>query len=78
MMNYSNGDQVKRNYDLALVKFLEQCWQLEAVATPELDPVGLDGALSGSLIEIDETGQGHPALSRSTIAMWVPLIWLYL
>jgi hypothetical protein len=71
MMNYSNGDQVERNCDLVLVKFLEQCWQLE-------DAPSLDVMPSARLIEIDETGQGHPALSRSTIAMWVPLLWLYL
>lgn len=74
MMNHSNGDQAERNCDLALVRFLEQCWQLEAVkASPSLE-----ATQSNSLIEIDETGQGCPALSRSTIAMWVPLIWLYL
>lgn len=71
MMNHSNGDQVERNCDLVLVNFLEQCWQLE-------DAPSLNDMPSGRLIEIDETGQGRPALSRSTVAMWVPLIWLYL
>ena len=76
MMNQSNGDQIERNYHLVAIRFLEQCWQLEAVEAlgeavelPDLSP---------SLIEIDETGQGYPALSRSAVAMWVPLIWLYL
>lgn len=76
MMNHSNGDQIERNYDVAVVRFLEQCWQLEA-AEAEAE-AALDLNPAGSLIEIDETGRGYPALSRSAVAMWVPLIWLYL
>jgi len=79
MMNYSNGDQIKRNSDLSLVTFLEQCWELEVGAEIAVDSSEIDlHRPSINLIEIDETGQGYPALSRSRIAFWMPLIWLYL
>jgi len=79
MTNYSNGDQVERSSDLSLVNFLEQCWQMEVAAEIAVDSSEIDLPLpSMSLIEIDETGQGYPALSRARVALWMPLIWLYL
>ncbi len=71
-MNYFNGDQIERT-DAVLISFLEQCWQLEAAA-PELDLPQLEPGL----IQLDETRHGFPALSRSTVALWMPLLWLYL
>jgi hypothetical protein len=80
MMNHPNGDQIESSPDLSLVNFLEQCWQLEvADALIEESNAEIEAGRSGaSLIELDETCQGHPALSQFTIAIWMPLIWLYL
>ncbi|MBW4464173.1 MAG: hypothetical protein KME07_01880 [Pegethrix bostrychoides GSE-TBD4-15B] len=53
---------------LALINFLERCWRLELAKQPT--------CLTG-ILEIDETAC-RPVNSRTSIAIWAPLIWLYL